>query len=94
MEYKDLNEYFVPNHKNQKPFLYSISYGTTEDKKFLLEIIEEHGESLSPTFNFPDQCSILHCLALQDKEFDDLDKKIFKAIMEKTYVVTKNRYEL
>lgn len=91
-EYQDLNEYFIPNLKTQKPFLYTLV--TNQNlKKYLLEILKNHGDELSPTFNEPEQCSLLHCLAKQTEEFTKEDKKIFKLVSEKTFVVTRNRFK-
>lgn len=90
-EYEDLNEYFIPNLKTQKPFLYTL-ITTPTLKPFLLEILRDHGDELKPTLNEPEQCSLLHCLAKQSEVFTQEDRELFKIVSDKTYIVTTNRF--
>uniref|UniRef100_A0A7S3J4K2 Uncharacterized protein n=1 Tax=Euplotes harpa TaxID=151035 RepID=A0A7S3J4K2_9SPIT len=90
-EYKNLNEYFKPNNKVQRPLLFILANDANEkNRDILIDFITEYGDELTDTLNDEKQCSILHCLAKQQTVFSAKDTKLFDLVLSKTYVVVRN----
>ncbi|CAI2380267.1 unnamed protein product [Moneuplotes crassus] len=89
--YENLNDFFIPNLKNQQSFFYILV--VTKNYDLLLRILEVYADALRPTFNVKNQQSILHSLSLCDEKFNQDQKKIFRIVLERTHEITRNNLQ-
>jgi len=58
--------------------------------KIIYDFLKEHISKLDSTLNLEKQSSILHALAIKKKKFSSTEEKLFKLVVEHTFVKTRN----